>query len=161
MKKFLAIAAAIVTCAHAQTTHGDWSIDRLSEEDSIYAATINDSGGLLGKVCSREGCSWIVTASAACNHGKTYPALLSAAVGAGHVTLICSPNKKTAGRFVIQDFDTMEKAVSGGTTVGFALALDSGEFKVARFQTGGWDRASTQLAARAQAIFRKTGEKTL
>lgn len=160
-KLTLLIGLLIASAAHAQQ-YGSWSVDRLKDDtNTYYAASINEAGGLLGKVCNKSGCQWIVTASVNCESGAMYTGLLSSAIGAFPLNMQCSPNDKTTGRYVIKEFEVMESSVQKGEQVGIAMALKSGDFRVARYAIGGWAQASTQLAGRVSVMLRLPGEKTL
>lgn len=162
MRNTLIVAmGCLVTCGVQAQQYGSWSVDLLKDKSAYYAATINDAGGLLGKVCDGSGCQWVMTVNTTCDEGSLYPALLSAATGAGPIKLLCSPNSTNQGRYIIKDYATMEGAVKSGEQIGIAMPLQSGEFRVARYQIGGWERAATALAGRVSTMIRKTGERDL
>lgn len=157
---WLASLALMAGAAHAQETFGSWTVVPL-DADSYFAASVNDSGGLLGKSCSRQGCRWIMTTNTNCESGSSYSALMSSGLGAVPVNLICQPNEKTSGRYLIQEFEIMDKAVAGSQQVGFAVALKSGEFRVARFSTTGWSQAADKLINLMTNVIRRPGEVNL
>ena len=161
MRSVYLLSLALAAGAAQAQEYGDWMVDDLASERSVYAATVNDSGGLLGKTCSQEGCRWIVTLKANCENGAKYPALLNAADGAWHVTLFCSPNEKNPGRYYVLEPDYVDKAVQSGDAVGIAMPMQSGQFRVARFSTRGWTAAVRQLWNRTEKLLKRPGESTL
>lgn len=159
--KSLALLALLAPALAGAQTYGDWNVDALSDENAVYAATLNPSGGLLGKRCAPDGCSWIVTLKVGCTSNGVYPALLSSGPGSFHVTLICTPNDKSPGRYTVREFDVIDKAVQSSDAVGIAMALESGEFRVGRYATRGWSGAAEQLRQRAATMLRQPGERSL
>lgn len=158
----IAVGAALLaaTAAHAQK-FGDWTVEKMEGDASFYAATMNSTGGLLGKVCTFDGCKWVVTLQATCDRDAHYPALLASKAGAAHVSLVCEPNEKTPGRYVFSDYDIAEKAFAAGDSTGLAFPMDDGGFRVSRFSLRGMTAAVTQLAVRVRDLVRQGGERRL
>lgn len=160
------LACMLATAAGAAGAAGDeqygsWMIGS-TDNGGNFAATMNDSGGVLGKTCDSGGCNWVMTLKAGCEAGSTYSGLLSAQSGAAAIRLRCAPNKtSSAGRYIIEEFAVMEDAVRTGDQLGIAIPLKSGEFRVARYPIGGWSDASTHLAARVSVMLKRSGESSL
>lgn len=144
----LAMAASV---AHAQE-YGQWYVSRLDSENAVIAMSLNDSGSALFKMCDSESCFWFMASNTTCEADAMYPAMLNSSAGATSLQLTCRPNKKTPGRYVIGDPDTIDKAVTGGGTVGVAFPLQSGDFRVSRFKVEGWARAEQQLINLARKL---------
>ena len=56
----------------SETRFGAWTVGPMN--NGIYAATINDSGGLLGQYCYRDtaSCVWLLTNDVDCEDGSRY-----------------------------------------------------------------------------------------
>lgn len=161
MKRLAAIGCLLAAAhGHAQV-YGSWTVENMTDERAIYAATINESGGLLGKTCSADGCQWILTNTVNCQADAKYPALLNGDSGAWHVTLVCSPNTKVASRYTILEYESVDSAVASGESVGVAMPMQSGQFRVSRYAIKGWGAASQRLRERALQMLKKPGESSL
>lgn len=157
----IAAFAAVFSTGAASQDVGPWLVDRHSKDATVYAATMNESGGMLGKVCGADGCQWILTLSANCERGEEYAALVTSGNGAGHINLICTPNDAKTARYTIKEYSVIESAVRGGPQIGFAMPMRSGQFRVARFDTSQAEQAMKNLAARLQVLMRSPRESNL
>lgn len=132
MKKlFLLLAAMWLSPANAQQ-FGSWYVG--STPTGEYAATVNESGGVFGKYCYREAgsCLWLLTGNVSCEEGAQYPVLANSSAGAHYTTVICRP-LDGKGRYVVTDEDLMARLISKGGQIGFAFPMESGAFRVFRF----------------------------
>lgn len=162
MKPLLAGVLIVIGCSNvASQTYADWAVQKIDNDEAYVAATVNSTGGALGRLCSADGCIWAMTLGASCEDGSTYPALMSTPNGAFHVTLRCSPNDKVVGRYVFEDYAQANTAISGAGTVGVAFAMANGDFRVSRFSLRGLEAATSQLKIRLQTLQRPTGERRL
>lgn len=149
--------AASFCCARAEaqeTRFGDWSVGVMAGEEGIYAATVNDSGGLLGQYCYKENskCLWLLANDINCDAGSKYSVLINADSGAATTQVACV---KIGGksRYVFVDFDLIATTVRDSEWIGIASPLKNGRFQVSRFSLAG--------AARAVALVNKAVESAV
>lgn len=109
--------------------------------DASEAATVNDDGTTFGLLCRAETCQFYLRGSTKCQEGGIYPFLLNSDVGSTSVSTQCQEfnNGKSTHTDVVWFKETTKLAtyLSKGDVFGFAIPLDSGEFKVARFRLKG------------------------
>lgn len=117
----------------------DWMWDT-SGSEFAYAATSTDGGRILGQYCyyDQETCVYVVTLGITCDQGSEYPALVNSNVGAIEVRLICGHQAAAdENAFFIKPFSEIDNAVRQASNIGFAIAMESGRFKVTRFSLSG------------------------
>jgi hypothetical protein len=155
-KLFLALTGmltvSIISCNALAQEIGNWTIDTKSKE-FLYAATINDSGALLGQFCSlKDGnCMWLLGMSTACNKGDSYPVLVNSDAGALHLQVYCDGQLESGSyRYAFTDFDAVDNAIRKSSKIGFAVPLQSDQFKVVRFLTNGAISALTIMRTAAE-----------
>lgn len=124
-----------------------------------FAASINDSGGILGKYCYRaaDSCMWLLAVDVSCDDGAEYPILVNSEVGAAYLRLLCKPIEGK-NRYIFMDYDTMDKAVLGGKQVGIAFPMQSGRFQVSRFNVNQAAEALATLGNRVRATARQKSD---
>jgi hypothetical protein len=145
---FIIIAISIVLPKAALTQSGKWFTGVSDSGDAYYASTINESGNLLGQYCFPvEGnCFWLVGLNTACKEGAKYPILVNSDTGAAHMTMYCSAQLKSGlYRYIITEFDAMNTVVTKSIRIGFALPLQSDQFRVIRFDLSGSNSAISQM----------------
>jgi hypothetical protein len=157
MRSLSILLAALVSLPAYSDTYavGDWSVD--IETDYTEAYTTNQSGSVLGMFCTANKCYWYTNLTIACKPGSEYPALINARHGSFAARLHCFHLQQDSGKrhvFVITEYDSMEQAVSTGGTLCIAIAMQSGEFNVTRFDT---DDGSKAVQRAATAAARMTG----
>jgi hypothetical protein len=152
-KSFLLSLMAIWPQWSSAETYGAWSVDVTNDGEAIYAATVNDSGNLLGQYCfpAEGNCIWLVGMSSACDEGDKYPVLANADTGASHISVYCSTQLKDGlYRYVFSEFDEIDAIVKNAMRVGFAVPLQDDRFKVVRFDLNGSNEAIALLRAAAE-----------
>lgn len=153
-----------VFSARAQTQfYGDWSTGQTSSGDGFYAATINDSGNVLGQYCfpSAASCVYLLGMVTRCTKGKQYPVLVNATTGSFETQVYCGgPLEIGRYQYVFTQFDLMDNAVKKGTLIGFAVPLADGRFKVVRFKLIGSSKAIAALRAIAGSQVRPARQGT-
>ncbi|GFO68196.1 hypothetical protein GMLC_17750 [Geomonas limicola] len=159
MKTLLALLLFVVCSldgtASAQDV-GNWSIDTKSTE-YLYAATVNDSGGLLGEFCflKDNSCAWLLGMATACNQGASYPVLANSDAGAIQLQVYCDGQLENGlFRYVFTEFAAIDDLVKKSSKIGFAVPLQSDQFRVVRFLTKGAVPALTIMRGAAE---RKSG----
>jgi len=131
---------------------GNWRIDTKSPE-YVYAASVNDSGGLLGEYCfiRDNNCAWLLGMSTACDQGASYPVLANADSGAIQLQVYCDGQLDNGlFRYVFTEFALIDDTVKKSSRIGFAIPLQSDQFKVIRFQTKGAVPALTIMRGAAE-----------
>ncbi len=131
----------------------DWSFIDTGNGTGI-AKTYNESGSVLGLYCAAaNNCDAYMMTAMGCDDGHKYPGLVNADSGAYNVTVTCqniaSAGEKPNFAFVFDDFNTIKGLMLKDHSVGIALPLASGQFKVARFSLEG---SNETLAAVNRAI---------
>lgn len=118
------------------------------------AKTINESGSVLGIYClAKQNCEAYMMSSMTCEVGSKYPGLINADSGSFHVSVTCrniaSEDQKPNYAFVFDEFDLIRNLMLKDHSVGVALPLASGQFKVTRFSLEG---SNETLAAVSRAL---------
>lgn len=124
-------------------------------DNGPYVFTVNPDGEVFGQWCAFDaGCSWIAAISTACVTGDEYPVLINADAGAAQMNVTClgkiELNGRTYYRYGMNEFDATERIVRGSSVIGFAIAMQSGRFKVFRFSLAGANKTLDETAARAR-----------
>lgn len=116
-----------------------WNLDG---SDGVYAATANRDGRILGQYCyfDNNTCIYTVSFGITCEKDSKYPVLVNSDTGAINVEMVCG--HKMGGEvdenaFYITPFDAIDNTVRNATNIGFAVAMESGRFKVVRFSLAG------------------------
>lgn len=138
--------------ADAQTRQfGAWAAGVLDGAEGVFAATVNDSGGILGQYCFQElgSCMWLLANDTSCEAGAKYPVLVNTDSGATSTSIRCVDVDGKA-RYVFETFDVIDDAVRSASWFGIAFPMQSGRFQVSRF--------SMQGASQAVSIMRKAAE---
>lgn len=128
---------------------GAWTTGVTNDGGAVYAATVNDSGSLLGQYCfpGEGGCIWFLGMGTSCEEGARYPVLANSDSGATHISVYCSAQVENGlYRYVFTEFDAIDELVKKASRVGFAVPLQSDNFKVIRFDLVGSNRALEVLA---------------
>lgn len=134
------LAFGLATVASAQSKRsGDWEFGVMEDAEGVYAATMNDSSGVLGQYCitSSSACYWVlVVGDVDCDEGSTYPVLVNGEKGASHHEIYCMKLRSKA-RFAFKDFDAFDSMARGAGRIGIAFPMKSGLFQVSRFSLSG------------------------
>lgn len=142
---FLATAAV---ASHAQTkTFSDWRIEVI-DANTLAAYTMNDSGGLFGKICyvDAQQCVWVLTSSAPCETDGEYAVLSNSKAGANMHSLTCLPHRELGQQLMRFDrFEEVSAIAQQVGQVGFAFPIMDGQFRVLRFSLTGSTLATDQL----------------
>lgn len=141
----------VALSVHAEIkANKDWFWDT-SKQDFAYAATANDEGHILGQYCyyANGTCVYVVTLGIKCSQGAEYPALINSNIGAMEVRLVCGHKTGNEYAFYLKSFKSIDDAVRQARYLGFAVAMDSGKFKVVRFSLSGSTYAIEMMRALA------------
>lgn len=149
--KTIIIAAALLTVSTGAQAEpvmsGDWGRG-VNANGTHYALTGNASDSFLGQTCSPDGNCWyaIHVNKVTCEKGKKIFGLISSALGAEHISLLCGNNNAN----VIEEFDVTDYIVRNASSVGIVIPLQDGKFEVSRFSLRGSTRAINGMRAAAQ-----------
>lgn len=149
-------------------TFGNWMVGSSSDGASLYAATINDSGNILGQYCSTDNaeCIWLIAMTTGCEQGNKYPVLANSDSAASHLEVYCS-GKLDGGlyKYAFTNFDLIDDLVRKGSKIGIAIPLQRDQFIVVRFDLAGSMQALTQMRAavseKAKPVSRGTRDQRL
>ena len=110
------------------------------------AASINDSEGILLKVCftANQQCVWAVTAGPGCVPGESYPGIVNSDSQATSVELVCTTYGET-NSFGISPYTVMQHIAEVDDSMGIVIPLEGGRFRVMRFSLRGAWAASKAL----------------
>lgn len=150
-----------VTAVEAQSRYTDWAISSGTDNDSMVAGTINQSGEILGQGCwfSNRACYWMIVLDISCTKGIRGDVLVSADTGPQTLEVSCLEGTPTVGnsryRYAFTNFDAIDRIVRTNAFVGFASARKNGEFQVARFDLTG---APAVVDAMRTTAEKRTGE---
>jgi hypothetical protein len=162
MKKIIFIIIIIIVLPAQSFCAWDTGVTKTG--DFIYAATVNDSGNLLGVYCSTttSDCLWLLGLTTACKEDSKYPTLANSETGAGYIEVYCSAQLENGMyRYVFSNFDQITDIISKNLIVGFALPLQGDQFKVVRFDLSGSNRAISKVLEAAVEIDKnKSSSKT-
>lgn len=141
------------TVGAANRYFGDWVV---SVDGGFYETyTANDSGSTLGLLCSVDVCSFYLRTGMSCEAGGSYTVLINSELGASTQKISCFPMTMKGSQeyaLLIGDIESFTNIVLGSSTVGIAVPMSNGQFKVSRFSLRG---AGQALDAIVKA--RKTG----
>jgi hypothetical protein len=128
----------------AQATFGHWTTGEIQNNAGLYAATMNDSGALLGEYCfnATKVCQWKVGVDSVCEKGAEYPVLANTDKGAASFILVCD-GQQTNGlyAFTFKNWKDLEGMIKAGERLGIATPMQIDQFKVFRFQLDGLNAA--------------------
>ena len=152
---YCALALLLLTSRlHAQAQYfGSWFVGPSSSSGPHYAATINDSGNLLGQYCfpADDSCLWLLGMKTSCTEGARYPVLANSDAGAFHMEVLCSAKLDNGmHQYVFTDFAKVDDVLSKGTRAGFAIPLDNDQFRVVRFSITDSNRAVARMKSNAE-----------
>ncbi len=138
MRYWLGLLFFVAANAFAAWVEGE------TDDGDIYAATTNDDGQVLAQYCALAdaSCTWLMVTQDTCDVGKTRtPALVSGPAGSAATSMAClsnsASNGKTYYRLGFYPFDSVDTLFRQTGTVGIAFPLESGQFRVVRFNLNG------------------------
>ncbi len=151
----LTLASLMNMAAAQERSWGAWSAGRTSDGDGTYAATMNDSGNILGQYCNGGTCVYLLGIKTSCKTGDKYPALVNSNLSAMSVEVVCR-GKLDNGmyRYVFTDFEQIDDTVKRASQIGFAVPLAGDQFRVIRFDLMGSTRRSRRSGRRGMGGIR-------
>jgi hypothetical protein len=160
----LAAAAAVFGASPAAAqvkTFRDWAVGSTSDRAGMFAATVNDSGGVFGEYCypKAETCIWLLSNSTRCEDGAKYPVLVNTDKGSAATEIVC---KKVDGksRYVFASYEDVEASIEGARWIGMAFPMQDGRFQVSRFSLDGAAAAVAHMEGRSKAAAKQASQST-
>lgn len=144
---FLLILLAGTSAYAAETKKfGDWIVDLDKTYAEAYSS--NSSGSTIGMFClkSSQECMYYLSTGDTCTVDTKTVGLINAETGAWSVELYCT--KIEDGRHInfFTNFDEIDHLIKSNKSVGLALPMQDGQFKVIRFSLLGSEKATTEAA---------------
>jgi hypothetical protein len=142
-----------VSCASAARAadqrFNDWSVGFSDSGTSLYAATVNDSGEVLGEYCDLDSkkCHWLLGMETECDEGDEYPLLANTSSGARHLMATCFKDIGDGQHVYAFDWREIEAVIKGAKWVGLAFPMAGDAFKVVRFSLSGIDDSTRFMEA--------------
>jgi len=124
----------------ADQQFGDWTVGQNTAKTTTYAATVNDSGSVLGESCffKTGKCFWTILLDIGCAGSDAYPALGNTSSGAVQLQIKCDGQIGSGSyRYIVVDWQDLESLLKDSNQVGFAVPMKSELFKVIRFSLNG------------------------
>lgn len=138
----LAVALFLGTGVSAEEKwFGDWAV--ISDGSDMVAATQRDNfSKVLAYRCFNAlgKCVHVLIAGTVCDDGHTYPVLVSSEHSALSMNTICSMNDGR-GELILTEYDLIHAIIQKSQTIGIAVPMTSGQFKVVRFSLKGSSQA--------------------
>jgi hypothetical protein len=134
-------------------TFGNWFSDTKSR-DCLYAATVNDSGNLLGQFCypGADACIWMLGMQTGCTKGNVYPVLVNSDSGSYTLEIVCDGQLEGGlYRYAFTNFDLVDDLVNKADRIAFAVPLQQDNFRVIRFDLDGATKAIAFMRAAGEA----------
>jgi hypothetical protein len=129
-----------------------WVVGAMDSDEGYYAATVNDSSGVLGQYCYTESgqCLWLIATDVKCEQESKYPVLVNADGGSAETELVCL-KLEDKSRYAFADFKKIDDVIRASSSyIGFAFPMASGNFKVSRFLLDGSLKAINTMRIKAE-----------
>jgi hypothetical protein len=152
-RSILLFVSALLLSAGAlaqELTFGKWSTGRSSSGSGFYAATVNDSGHVLGRYChGGNSCVYLLGIATACTKGTRYPVLVNATTGANTLEVYCNGPMEGGNKYqyVFTAFDDVEQLVLRADRVSFAIPIAGVAFTIVPFSLIGSNEAIAAMTA--------------
>jgi hypothetical protein len=135
----------------AEAQKSTWFTD-VTNTNSYFAATVNDSNRVLGQYCyfSEDGCFWMISMEQQCVEGQNYPVLANVDSEAMALELVCfgKVQKGEGYLYAFTNFAQIDALLRKSTVIGVAVPVGMDAFVVVRFSlSGAVDALTTMLKA--------------
>ncbi len=159
-----ATAAVLVSASPALAqvkTYRDWAVGLTSDRAGVFAATVNDSGGVFGQYCypKADTCVWLLSNDTRCEDGSKYPVLVNTDTGSASTEIYC---RKVDGksRYVFASYKDIEASIAGARWIGMAFPMQDGRFQVSRFSLSGAAAAVAAMEGKVKAATERASQST-
>lgn len=158
----LAGSLALVCCVPVPASGanlGDWRTGVTTNGREFFAYTLNDGGQAFGEWCSVDSgsCTWMIGMSAGCDKNLAYPVLANSDVEAESLSMNCSGTIEDTdlSRYAFTDFKSVKTLLKDAHVVGFAVPMQSDQFRVVKFSLNGCSDAISAMEAGAMAAYQR------
>jgi hypothetical protein len=147
----VAVLAALLGAANLAQAQDqrfdDWRVGVDGTAAGAYAATVNESGAVLGQACGPDGhCEYRMLSTLRCEPDAIYPGIANSDLGSFSLDLICRAGGEDGSHLLaIGPFETIDRIARGAARVGIAIPLDGNDFQVVRFSLVGATAAVTTM----------------
>lgn len=137
---------------------GAWQTGVSTDNDQLYAATVNESGDLLGNYCyiATGNCVWVFATATICKLGQSVEMLANTDTGYEVVKAKCAGPYHWGGatlyRSVFTNTLKMLNLVQSANVLGFAIPLKGDQFRVVRFSLNGSNLAIKSILSEIQKL---------
>ena len=133
----------------AGTNYEDWIVEEYDAGSIAY--TTNPSGSTLGYICkfSTKNCHFFFDSGSRCDEDSVSKALVNSDIGALAVDVICqkyTSEGKQKHYSMLGNYDEISEAILKANSIGIAIPLASGQFKVLKFSLKGSNQAVISAA---------------
>jgi hypothetical protein len=134
--------------AGEKTAYQNWVADLGGK--TVEAYTIADPNTSFGIFCSSDQCLFYLHQGLNCSPGMKYSVLMNSASVSTAITMECALINGNTFQ-ILTPFNAVLQAIQSGEIIGFAVALQSGAFAVARFNLSGAKAAVERVLFEASA----------
>jgi hypothetical protein len=162
LRKFIVLATTLAAgfplVTYAQNTrYADWQADLHGSSTLAEAFTVNESGSTFGFICfaSINRCVYYISAHTTCDPDSKSAILINTDAGALDSTITCTKFGDTYYS-TIENSNDLSNGIATSSTLGIALPMKGGQFKVVRFSLLGANAAIGATAARVVELEKNT-----
>ena len=164
MRKLLILALTGAACTPIFAQSSGWSHGQIDDKTARWAAVSNDSNGRLTQRCEidREECYWSFATTTQCKKGADFPVLVNSDVGSFGLSVSCGSPVMVDGSTYYQyffDFYAVDKLIRGSDRIGIAVALESDNFRIIRFDLTNAVKVIDRMRALALEEIKKRPKK--
>ena len=145
MKRLIFLVFFLVLCQSslADQRFIDWSVTTTSNGNTIAATVQDNADKMLAYICYKKlnSCVHVLMADIACVDGQKYPVLVNSNTSALAMIGLCVAIENGKFELVLTEFDNIHRLLQQSSTIGFAVPMESGLFKVVRFSLNGSSKA--------------------
>ncbi|MBE7927631.1 hypothetical protein [Pseudomonas saudiphocaensis] len=151
---------AIANAVDIAKDFGAWVVIKSNDNLDLIAVTVNDSGNFIGFRCysSSKNCIHVLSANTNCTDGAKYPILINSDYSSMSMDAVCGKNGN-GHELYLTKYDDIHDLLQKGNNIGFAIPMESGQFKVVRFSLSGSEKAMDYVEQKTAEV--KTGETYL
>jgi hypothetical protein len=121
-------------------TFEDWFVTKAKNGDTVAGVFVEDGSQqrFLGARCFVESkkCVHLLVTGTRCDDNMKIPMLMNAKTGSALINATCHVNGSRY-ELLLSPYDSVRSGLTSGDMVGFALPLESGQFRVIRFSLKG------------------------
>jgi hypothetical protein len=162
LMSFAAVVMLSGSPALAQVkTFRDWAVGVTADKEGLFAATVNESGGVFGEYCypAQSNCWWVLSNDTICEDGSKYPVLVNTDKGSASTQIVCM---KVDGksRYVFAPYKEIETIIEGARWLGMAFPMQNGRFQVSRFSLDGAAEAVPFMERKMKSTTERASQST-